>query len=237
MSEKIIALVPAAGIGARARRQSKAAILKPDLPKQYELLHGLPMLRLSTMAMLADSRIQQVRVIVSPTDTRAEGVLVGLDKTICRPVGGETRADTVYNALVDLQPTADMWVVVHDAARPGLPADALERLISTCLEHNQGGILATPVPDTLKRAQAGTQPLQIEQTVPRDQLWLAQTPQMFKATQLLHALELVREQQLSITDEASAIEQLGIQPLLVRGAVENFKITWPEDFSILERLL
>lgn len=236
MSKKIIALVPAAGIGARARRKSTAAILKPDLPKQYELLNGLPMLRLSVMAMLADSRIDQVRVIVSPTDTWVAQALHGLERVVWRHVGGETRAETVRNGLADLQAAEEDWVVVHDAARPGLPAEALTRLIDTCLAHDRGGLLAIPVPDTVKRAADHHAP-QVEQTVERDLLWLAQTPQMFKAQELLHALQKAQQQSLSVTDESSAMELQGVKPMLVPGSVQNFKVTWPGDFQLLEKWL
>lgn len=237
-SKKIIALMPAAGIGARARRQSTAAILTSDLPKQYELVNGLPMLRLSVLAMLADPRIEHVRVIVSPTDTWAERALAGLPRTSWRHVGGETRAETIHNGLVDLNAKDDEWVVVHDAARPGLPAEALKRLIDTCLEHDQGGLLAIPVPDTVKRAQpsADISP-SVEKTLEREHLWLAQTPQMFKADELRTALAQAKAKNLVITDEASAMEQMGYSPLLIQGAPQNFKITWPGDFQLLEKWL
>lgn len=237
MSKKIIALVPAAGIGARARRPSAAALLKPDLPKQYELINGLPMLRLSVMAMLADPRIDHVRVIVSPTDTWVEGALAGLNRTVWRAVGGETRAQTVRNGLRDLASQSSQdWVVVHDAARPGLPADALTRLLDCCLEHDEGGLLAIPVPDTVKRAM-NRDPSRVEQTVSREQLWLAQTPQMFKAQSLLTALEQAEKDQLTITDESSAMEHYGAKPHIVLGSPKNFKVTWPDDFKLLEQWL
>ena len=236
MSKKIIALVPAAGIGARARRQSTAAILKPDLPKQYELVKGLPMLRRSVMVMLADPRIEQVRVIVSPTDTWAARALDGLERTVWRPVGGATRAETVLNGLRDMDMADGDWVVVHDAARPGLPAQALNRLITTCLDKDQGGLLAVQIPDTIKRAESVTEPT-VKQTYNREGLWLAQTPQMFQTTQLLEALEQAEQKQLVVTDESSAMELMGVSPLLVPGAAENFKVTWPEDFQLLEKWL
>lgn len=235
MSKKIIALMPAAGIGARARRKSSAAILKSDVPKQYELVNGLPMLRLSVMAMLADPRIDHVRVIVSPTDTWVERALAGLPRTTWHAVGGSTRAETIHNGLIDLNATDDEWVVVHDAARPGLPLDALDRLISTCLAQDQGGLLALPVPDTVKRASTTSN--SVEQTLERDHLWLAQTPQMFNADQLLSALAQAKEKQLVITDESSAMELAGYKPLLVLGAAQNFKVTWPGDFQLLEKWL
>lgn len=237
-SKKIIALMPAAGIGARARRQSTAAILTSDLPKQYELVNGVPMLRLSVLAMLADPRIEHVRVIVSPTDTWAERVLAGLPRTSWRHVGGETRAETIHNGLVDLKAKEDEWVVVHDAARPGLPAEALKRLIDTCLEQDQGGLLAIPVPDTVKKALgSGSATPSVEKTLEREHLWLAQTPQMFKADALLTALKQATAKNLVITDEASAMEQMGYTPLLVQGAAQNFKVTWPGDFQLLEKWL
>lgn len=236
MSKKIIAIVPAAGIGARARRQSTAALLKPDLPKQYELLQGLPMLRLSVMAMLADSRIDHVRVIVSPTDTWVKQALDGLERTVWRAVGGATRAETVHNGLLELKANDADWVVVHDAARPGLPAQALARLIDTCLEQDRGGLLAIPVPDTVKRASDAAV-AQVEKTIAREQLWLAQTPQMFKANELLHALAHAQQQGSQVTDESSAMELLGHQPLLVQGSAKNVKVTWPDDFKLLEKWL
>src|SRR5690625_834507 len=242
MSEKVIAIVPAGGIGARARRSGSAALLKPDLPKQYELLRGLPMLRCSVQCLVDEPRIEQVRAIVRPEDTWAERALQGLKKTVWRHCGGPTRADTVRNALHDLQPDEDTWVLVHDAARPGLPFDALQRLIDTCLRTGQGGLLAIPVPDTLKRqtehsTATADSPARVGQTVNRDGLWIAQTPQMFNGRALMHALDDAHEAQVEVTDEASAMERMGDQPLLIEGSVKNFKVTWPGDFQLMEQWL
>lgn len=240
MSEKIIAIVPAGGIGARARRGGPAALLKPDLPKQYELLRGLPMLRCSVLCLLDEPRIQQVRAIVHPEDLWAERALQGLKKTVWRHCGGPTRADTVRNALHDLQPDEDTWVLVHDAARPGLPFDALQRLIDTCLNTGQGGLLAIPVPDTLKRQVApspATSLIHVAHTINREGLWMAQTPQMFKGQELLRALDDAHASGVEVTDEASAMERMGVQPLLIEGSVKNFKVTWPGDFQLMEQWL
>lgn len=249
MSEKIIAIVPAGGIGARARRGGPAALLKPDLPKQYELLRGLPMLRCSVQCLLDEPRIQQVRAIVHPEDSWAERALQGLKKTVWRHCGGPTRADTVRNALHDLQPDEDTWVLVHDAARPGLPFDALQRLIDTCLRTGQGGLLAIPVPDTLKRQaessavdssahpEGASSLVRVGHTVNREGLWMAQTPQMFKGVDLLRALDDAHEAGVEVTDEASAMERMGVQPLLIQGSVKNFKVTWPGDFQLMEQWL
>ncbi|MBN3266219.1 2-C-methyl-D-erythritol 4-phosphate cytidylyltransferase [Bordetella bronchiseptica] len=227
MSESLIAIVPAAGIGARASLPGEAAV-----PKQYRPLVGQPMLRHAVRALLADPRIAQVRVAVSAGDGWVEQALAGLPRTVWRPCGGPTRADTVAAALADSGAAADDWVLVHDAARPGLPAQALACLIDACLGDAVGGLLALPVADTVK---AGRQ--RVSRTVDRDGLWLAQTPQMFRAGLLRDALAHARAAGLAVTDEASAVEAAGHAPRLVAGALRNFKVTWPDDFELMEKWL
>lgn len=230
MHEKLIAIVPAAGIGARAQGKGAGA----DLPKQYCLLQGKPMLRWAVQALLADTRITQVRVAVAPGDTWAERALDGLDRTIWRPCGGPTRAATVAAALRDAALATDDWVMVHDAARPGLPPEALARLIDQCLHTEAGGLLALPVSDTVKRSTGNGV---VAGSVARAELWLAQTPQMFHAAALLQALESADAAGTEITDEASAMELAGHAPQLVPGSARNFKVTWPEDFDLMGRWL
>lgn len=227
MSESLIAIVPAAGIGARASLPGEAAV-----PKQYRPLAGQPMLRHAVRALLADQRIVQVRVAVSAGDGWVEQALAGLPRTVWRPCGGPNRADTVAAALADSGAAADDWILVHDAARPGLPAAALARLIDACLDDAVGGLLALPVADTVK---AGRQ--RVSRTVDRDGLWLAQTPQMFRAGLLRDALARARAAGLAVTDEASAVEAAGHAPRLVAGALRNFKVTWPDDFELMEKWL
>lgn len=230
---RIVAIVPAAGIGARALSADHA-----QTPKQYRLLAGQAMLRHSVQALLADPRIQEVRVAIAPGDSEAETVLSGLPRTRCSPCGGATRAQTVLNALNEVQLASGDWVLVHDAARPGLPLEALARLIDACLADGVGGLLAMPAADTLKMAQRQT--AQVARTVPRDGLWQAQTPQMFRAGLLLQALTAAMntpEQAAVPTDEAQAMEVLGYAPILVRGSGRNTKITWPEDFKWVESWL
>lgn len=233
MSASLTALVPAAGVGVRAG--------SPDgLPKQYRDLGGEPMLRHAVRALLADSRIAQVRVAVAPGDSWADAALAGLPRTVLRRCGGPTRAETVRAALRDADLAAGAWVLVHDAARPGLPADALARLIDACLAQDRGGLLALPVADTVKQAgEASCGPAWVDRTLPRDGLWLAQTPQMFRAGELQAALD-ARAGDPRVTDEATAVELAcppGRAPLLVRGARANDKLTWPEDFDWFEGLL
>ncbi|MGN6581063.1 MAG: 2-C-methyl-D-erythritol 4-phosphate cytidylyltransferase [Bordetella sp.] len=229
MTASLIALVPAAGIGARAGG---------DLPKQYRPLKGQPMLRLAVQALLADPRVVQVRVAVSEGDGWVDEALRGLPRTVWRACGGPTRADTVARALADCKAADSDWVLVHDAARPGLPAQALARLIDTCLQDPVGGLLALPVPDTVKQSAVEADGREaVVRTVDRDGLWLAQTPQMFRAGMLRDALAAASASGAAVTDEASAMEAVGRMPRLVRGHARNFKITWPDDFDLMEKWL
>lgn len=236
VSFRIVALVPAAGIGARALSAGQAQI-----PKQYRLLAGQAMLRHSVRALLADPRIQEVRVAVAPHDDQAAGLLSDMPRTSCFPCGGATRGQTVLNALREAQLKAEDWVLVHDAARPGLPADALSRLIDACLEDGVGGLLAMPVADTLKMSAAGNDANpkadRVARTVSREGLWQAQTPQMFRAGLLLEALTRAMAASDAPTDEAQAMEAMGYSPILVPGSGRNTKITWPEDFKWVESWL
>lgn len=245
MSKKIIAIVPAAGVGQRAQTAPS------NRPKQYRLLGGKPMLRWAVEALLADARIEQVRVAISATDDWAQQVLSDLPRTLCRPCGGPTRAETVLGALRDADLSDQDWVLVHDAARPGLPASALARLIDVCLDDPVGGLLAQPVPDTVKLSadpdsddqapahgsSTSHDRVAVEKTVSRDRLWLAQTPQMFPVGMLKAAMTQALAQGLPVTDEASAIELAGWAPRLVPGSARNFKVTWPEDFDLMEKWL
>ena len=227
MSASIIAIVPAAGVGARASRPGHETV-----PKQYRPLSGQPMLRLAVGALLADERISQVRVAVTPGDGWVDAALAGLPRTVWRACGGATRADTVAGSLADSGAADDTWVLVHDAARPGLPAEALGRLIDACLADPVGGLLAVPVADTVKGGHE-----RVERTLDRNGLWLAQTPQMFRAGVLRDALTAASVSGAAVTDEASAIEAAGYAPLLVPGAMRNFKVTWPDDFELMEKWL
>lgn len=237
MNRKLIAIVPAAGEGTRAQTA---------IPKQYQPILGQSMLRLAIVALLSDARISQVRVAVAAGDLYVQGALSGLPRTVWRECGGPTRASTVAAAIADAKHNGgladDDWVLVHDAARPGLPAEALKRLISTCLRSDQGGLLAIPIPDTVKKESLSPESVEsmlhtVQTTVPRDGLWLAQTPQMFPVGRLDQALAAALEAGDDITDEASALERTGYAPLLVRGSVRNFKVTWPEDAELMAKWL
>ena len=224
-----VALVPAAGSGSR---------FAASQPKQYQPLSGKPLLW-HAVAALARAPVETVFVVLAPEDKVFatydwSGFAGKIETLYC---GGETRRDSVYNGLVaamaDVQ--ADDWVLVHDAARPCLPPADLARLYEECRNDEIGGILALPIADTVKRAgkdEGGAQ--RIAGTEDRNQLWLAQTPQMFRAGLLAQAL---RQAKGSITDEASAVEQLGLKPRLVPGSRENLKVTWPEDLALAQSIL
>jgi 2-C-methyl-D-erythritol 4-phosphate cytidylyltransferase len=183
--------------------------------------------------------VESVFVVLAPGDTAFAGhdwsAFEGkLEPLFC---GGETRRDSVYNGLVAAMAAADAddWILVHDAARPCLPKEDLQNLIDETRMDQIGGILAVPVAETVKKAakdEAGTQ--RVERTEERSLLWLAQTPQMFRAGLLAQALRGARG---AVTDEASAIEQMGLKPRLVTGSRTNLKVTHPEDVAIAEAIL
>lgn len=232
-SPRMIGLIPAAGHGTRFGSQQ---------PKQYMALGGLSLLAHSAKALLADHRVSRVFVAVAPGDVAAAPALAGIDGVELIHTGGQERVNTVLNSINHLLENGRVgeldWLLVHDAARPGLDAESLGRLIDQASEHVAGGLLALPVADTLKRAhpmEGGVH--SAAQTVPRDDLWAAQTPQMFRAQALQMALSESLFKGLKVTDEASAIEMLGISPLLVQGRLSNMKVTFPEDLPVVARLM
>lgn len=217
------ALVPAAGFGAR---------MGHELPKQYLPLAGYPMIFHALNTLCACAEISMVFVVLSPNDTlfhTYDWSRFG-DKLQTLYCGGETRADTVLNGLLAAELEPDDWVLVHDAARPCLAEAHLAKLIAELKNDAVGGILAVPVADTLKRSDGAQRILKTEN---RELLWQAQTPQMFRAGLLGQALQQCK----AVTDEASAIEALGLQPKLVAGDSSNFKVTYPQDLLMAELLL
>lgn len=222
MSE-FYALVPAAGSGSR---------MGSELPKQYLPLAGKPMIYHALATLCGCAEIATVFVVLAPEDTLFHSYdwsAFGskLQTLYC---GGGTRAESVLNGLMASELEPDEWVLVHDAARPCLTQTHLSRLIGEVRDDKVGGILAVPVADTLKRADSTRR---IARTEDRNGLWQAQTPQMFRAGLLQEALESAP----SVTDEASAIEALGLHPRLVECESINFKVTYPQDMRLAELLL
>ncbi len=224
-SEGFYGLIPAAGAGER---------MGSDKPKQYLKLLGRPLLYHSVKALLANDRIDTVFVVLAPADDEFKkfdwsGFGERVAPLYC---GGATRHDSVLNGLVAVSSTVepDDWILVHDAARPCLDHEELQRMLDALSKDEVGGILGVPVADTLKRADAAGR---IQVTEPREHLWQAQTPQMFRHGLLLQALS----RSANLTDEAGAIEALGMQPKLVQGSHANLKVTYPEDMQLAQTIL
>ena len=215
-----VALVPAAGIGSR---------MAGATPKQYLPLAGRTLLEHAVDAFLQVDSIAQVAVVVSPADTRA-AALPGLahERVAVLPVGGASRRDTVLAGLEWLagRHGDDTWTLVHDAARPGVRPAQIADLIEALRDDPVGGLLALPAHDTVKRVDGDGR---IERTEPRAALWLAQTPQMFRLGTLRQALQAHAD----VTDEAQAIERMGLAARVLPGSRANAKVTLPEDLQWL----
>lgn len=223
--ERCFALLPCAGTGSRAGTVQ---------PKQYQPVAGQPMVMHTLAAFSSVKHISQVLVVVAPGDRFLDVSAPNLCVADC---GGQTRAESVFNGLAHLLGLgADLrdWVLVHDAARCLVTPKEIKALMEASMPDTEGGLLGLPLPDTLKSEQGG----RVAATIDRTHKWLAQTPQMFRLGMLRDALAPHAKTGFAgITDEASAMESAGYQPLLVRGSAQNFKVTYPEDFALAEAIL
>ena len=223
---RCFALVPCAGVGVRSGAEG---------PKQYAPLAGQAVVAHTLAALAAVPALAATLVVVAVDDTSFEfhaPRFAGPKAWVAR-CGGATRAASVaagLAGLLDRGAAHDDWVLVHDAARCLIQPAWVLRLIDACRDDSVGGLLALPLADTLKQSHAD----RVASTWPRAQKWLAQTPQMFRLGLLQRALAQAGD---AVTDESSAIEALGLQPRLVPGELENFKLTWPADFALAARLL
>ena len=224
---RYLALVPAAGAGRR---------FGGETPKQYLPLAGRPMLWHTLRTLSEVPAIERVAVVIAPDDEWFDSYDWPQEKLLLLREGGATRALTVRQGMAALlaQRLLDEqdWLLVHDAARCCLSVALVERLIAELADDPIGGLLALPVADTVKSAD-GEQ--RVAATIPRDGLWLAQTPQMFRAGLLQQAF--AADADGSCTDEAAAVEALGHAPRLVAGAASNFKVTYPHDLALAAALL
>jgi 2-C-methyl-D-erythritol 4-phosphate cytidylyltransferase len=234
---KLHVLIPCAGTGSRMGLKQA---------KQFELLAGQPMALHAINTFLSMSEIASVWVGVSEETQELPQELPNTSwpkdsRFHLSTTGGATRADTVVNTLKAMTKAGidqDAWVLVHDAARPGLTVEAARRLIQAVTEHVyvSGGILAMPMADTLKLISSQNSQC-IGKTLPRDGLWLAQTPQMFRLMALTEALDAAIKNKFEVTDEASAMERAGCEPLLVPGEWRNIKVTYPQDWALMDQIL
>lgn len=221
------AVVPAAGLGAR---------FGADIPKQYVEVAGEPLLAHTLRALLSHPAVDGAVVVLAAGDAHWPGWETLCGKPLRRCEGGAARADSVLAGLAALPDAvrADEFVLVHDAARPNLAAGDLDQLLERGRVDPVGAILAAPVHDTLKRAgdDGG-----IDGTQPRERLWRAFTPQLFRRLQLARALEAARDAGVAVTDESMAMERTGARPLLVEGRDDNFKVTTQADLARFAFLL
>lgn len=223
MNNNIIAIVPAAGTGTR---------LGDALPKQYLDVNGVPLIRHALDALARVVRISRIIVVLSPDDRHWTNLMPELPKVTTVRVGGATRGESVLNGMqaVAAGLAADCWVMVHDAARPCIRSELIEQFIDELENDRVGGLLALPLADTIK---LGGDNLRVERTLPREAIWRAQTPQMFRFEMLRAGLLKTP----SATDEAQAIELLGHQPKLVMGDSANLKVTYAPDLKLARMLL
>jgi len=227
------ALVPCAGTGSRAGTA---------LPKQYQPVAGQPMVLHTLQALAQVPQIDQGWVVVAPNDTQMAMLVEGWPARFARlACGGQSRAQSVFNGLSAMMAqgaAAHDWVLVHDAARCLITPQAVSNLIEACKDDPVGGLLALPLPDTLKAQSLGAQGPRVAGTVTREDKWLAQTPQMFRIGDLHTALAQAAASDFEgVTDESSAMERQGLAPRLVVGSAQNIKITYPADFAFAELVL
>ncbi len=223
---RCFAVVPCAGVGARAGTGG---------PKQYTLLAGRSVVAHTLDVLGGVTRLAATLVVLAPDDRQFEQhapAFTGPRAWTAR-CGGATRAATVAAGLQQLRERGAVdhdWVLVHDAARCLVTPELIDRLIDACSDDPVGGLLAHPVPDTLKRAAGG----RVAATTDRSHHWLAQTPQMFRIGALHAALQAAGTQ---VTDESSALEAIGLAPKLVPGSASNFKVTYADDFALARAVL
>ena len=226
MTEKVWVVIPAAGIGKR---------MQSDIPKQYLKIHGKAVLQHTLDCFSTHADIEGIIVALQDEDPYWKMAKIDVsEKKLYTVEGGEERSDSVLNSLEYLtlieQLPEETWVMVHDAARPCLEKKDIDALLEIRATKTIGGILASPVRDTMKRAKAGSK--QISHTENRTDLWHALTPQLFRLDELRAALKTCLEKGYEVTDEASAMEAQGKTPQLVEGSSNNIKITQPADLEL-----
>ena len=223
----IWAVIPAAGSGMRSGS---------DIPKQYRPLLGKPMIEYSLDILAQHPDIDGIILALAPDDARWQHISQWFNTPLRTCLAGMRRSDSVLPAIEALADVVhnDTWLLVHDAARPCVRFEDLNRLIEAACVHPVGGLLAGPMKDTVKRGDADHQ---VEGTLDRSTLWRAFTPQLFPARSLKRALQHAHQEHAEITDESGAMERLGLSPLLVAGADDNIKVTLPEDFMFAEAIL
>ncbi|NDV91465.1 2-C-methyl-D-erythritol 4-phosphate cytidylyltransferase [Alteromonas sp. 345S023] len=223
-SPLVVAVIPAAGIGNR---------MQADRPKQYLSLAGKTILEHTVELLLSHPKIHSIVIAISAKDTYIHSLSIATHEKVTLVEGGAERADSVLSALSKVP--KECWALVHDAARPCVAINDIDNLLSVMRDESvAGGILATPVRDTMKRASSKSDQPLISYTESREALWHALTPQLFPSTLLINALNRALQDGANVTDEASAIEHVGGKVALISGNPANIKITHPADLPLAE---
>ncbi|WWO99080.1 MAG: 2-C-methyl-D-erythritol 4-phosphate cytidylyltransferase [Candidatus Dasytiphilus stammeri] len=219
---KIIAVVPAAGIG--RRMQSK-------FPKQYLTIGTKTILEHAISTLIEQPLIKRIVIVLNSKDCWFNLLPIDNTRITTTITDSQTRADSVMAGLKAV--SHESWVIIHDAVRPCLHPEDLHRLLSIITVSPVGGILATPVRDTIKRSQAGNHPpIVVSHTIERQNLWHALTPQLFPINLLLTCMQRAIQEGIMLTDEASALEYEGYHPAIIFGRHDNIKVTYPEDIAL-----
>lgn len=223
---KYYLIIPAAGIGTR---------MGADTPKQYLKINNKTILEYALDCFLSDDRFEKVVIVLNENDQQFKTLKLTHPK-IVTCTGGAERCHSVLNGLLALQDDvqAEDWILVHDAARPCLQKSELDKLIDTLKNHPTGGLLGVPMRNTVKRVNEKNE---VVETVDRNELWQALTPQMFRYKKLYDALRVAIQNKVNITDDAAAIELIGEKPLMIAGDPANIKITQPIDLFFAENYL
>jgi len=226
-NDRIWAVMPAAGSGQR---------MQATIPKQYLPLHHQPVIAHSLERLLSCELIEKIIVAVDHDDQHWSHTRFATHPKIQTVQGGEYRCQSVLNGVAALENSAEKndWVLVHDAVRPCLSLHDLDNLITQTINHPVGGILGAPLTGTIKRVNENNE---IVTTIDRNHLWQALTPQLLRYEILLEALTAAVNAKNWVTDEAAAVELIGLQPLIVQGTISNIKITHQDDLVIAQRIL
>jgi len=234
----LVVVVPAAGVGKR---------MNASCPKQYLAINKVTVLEHTVTRLLSHASIEHVIIVLGENDEYFPDTNLYHHKKISTVIGGSERVDSVLAGLKSINTTEFSWVLVHDAARPCVSLKDIDGLITKCFSENVGGLLASPVRDTMKRSllkqgsvntPANKQATeQVSETVDRNNLWHALTPQMYPVAQLITAIEKAKSNNIEITDESSAIEYCNLASILVEASSDNIKITRPDDLALAEFIL
>lgn len=234
MIDRFVVVVPAAGVGKRMHAQC---------PKQYLLIQNKTILEHTVDKLLSHERITHVIISISKGDEYFQDTSLSNNANVSVVYGGAERVDSVLAGLLAIDQSIYPWAMVHDAARPCVDLNDISMLIDKTQQLQIGGLLSTPVRDTMKQSTICVNPSEntsysnVEKTIDRNSLWHALTPQLYRTNELINAISTAKKNKVDITDESSAIEYAGLESMLVEGRGDNIKITRPDDLALANFIL